>query len=68
MEEDQLREVLSQLGTATGALLNGMRLLMQAWETGEQGIAVDVAGQLAGAANALGQVETALGTNFGILF
>ena len=68
MEEDQLREVLSQLGTATGALLNGMRLLMQAWETGEQDIAVDVVGQLAGAANALGQVETALGTNFGILF
>ena len=68
MEEDQLREVLSQLGTATGALLNGMRLLMQAWQTGEQDIAVDVAGQLAGAANALGQVETALGTNFGILF
>ena len=68
MEEDQLREVLSQLGTATGALLNGMRLLMQAWETGEQDIAVDVAGQLAGAANALGQVETALGTSFGILF
>ena len=68
MEEDQLREVLSQLGTATGALLNGMRLLMQAWQTGEQDIAVDVAGQLAGAANALGQVETALGTSFGILF
>jgi len=68
MEEDQLREVLSQLGTATGALLNGLRLLMQAWQTGEQDIAVDVAGQLAGAANALGQVETALGTSFGILF
>ena len=68
MEEDQLREVLSQLGTATGALLNGFRLLMQAWQTGEQDIAVDVAGQLAGAANALGQVETALGTSFGILF
>ena len=41
---------------------------MQAWQTGEQDIAVDVAGQLAGAANALGQVETALGTSFGILF
>ena len=68
MEEDQLREVLSQLGTATGALLNGLRLLLQAWQTGEQDIAVDVAGQLAGAANALGQVETALGTSFGILF
>jgi hypothetical protein len=68
MEEDQLREVLSQLGTATGALLNGLRLLMQAWQTGEQDIAVDAAGQLAGAANALGQVETALGTSFGILF
>ena len=68
MEEDQLHEVLSQLGTATGALLNGLRLLMQAWQTGEQDIAVDVAGQLAGAANALGQVETALGTSFGILF
>ena len=68
MEEDQLREVLSQLGTATGALLNGLRLLIQAWQTGEQDIAVDVAGHLAGAANALGQVETALGTSFGILF
>ncbi len=68
MEEDQLREVLSQLGTATGALLNGLRLLIQAWQTGDQDIAVDVAGQLAGAANALGQVETALGTSFGILF
>jgi hypothetical protein len=68
MEEDQLREVLSQLGIATGALLNGFRLLMQAWQTGEQDVAVDVAGQLAGAANALGQVETALGTGFGILF
>ena len=67
MEEDQLREVLSQLGTATGALLNGLRLHEQAWQTGEQDIAVDVAGQLAGAANALGQVETALGTSFGIL-
>jgi hypothetical protein len=68
MEEDQLREVLSQLGTATGALLNGLRLLIQAWQTGDQDLAVDVAGQLAGAANALGQVETALGTSFGILF
>jgi hypothetical protein len=68
MEEDQLREILSQLGTASGALLNGLRLLIQAWQTGDQDIAVDVAGQLAGAANALGQVETALGTSFGILF
>ncbi len=68
MEEDQLREVLSQLGTATGALLNGLRLLIQAWQTGDQDIAVDVAGQLAGAANSLGQVETVLGASFGILF
>ena len=68
MEEDQLREVLSQLGTATGGLLNGLRLLIQAWQTGDQDIATDVAGQLAGAANALGQVETTLGTSFGILF
>jgi hypothetical protein len=68
MEEDQLREVLSQLGTATGALLNGLRLLIQAWQTGDQDIAVDVAGQLAGAANSLGQVETVLGTSFGIMF
>jgi hypothetical protein len=68
MEEDQLHEVLSQLGVATGALLNGLRLLIQAWQTGDQAIGVDVAGQLAGAANALGQVETVLGTSFGILF
>jgi hypothetical protein len=68
MEEDQLREALSQLGSATGGLLNGLRLLMQAWQTGDEDIAVDVGGQLASAANALGQVETILGTSFGILF
>jgi hypothetical protein len=68
MEEDQVREALSQLGSATGGLLNGIRLLIQAWETGNTEISVDVGGQLAGAANALGQVETILGTSFGILF
>jgi hypothetical protein len=68
MEEDQLREALSQLGSAAGGLLNGLRLLMQAWQTGDEDIGVDVGGQLASAANALGQVETILGTSFGILF
>ena len=68
MEDDKLREVLTQLGSATGGLLNGLRLLMQAWQTGDQDISVDAASQLAAAANALGQVETTLGTSFGILF
>jgi hypothetical protein len=68
MEDDKLREVLTQLGSATGGLLNGLRLLMQAWQTGDQDIGVDAASQLAAAANALGQVETTLGTSFGILF
>ena len=68
MEDDKLREVLTQLGSATGGLLNGLRLLMQAWQTGDQDLGVDAASQLAAAANALGQVETTLGTSFGILF
>jgi hypothetical protein len=68
MEDDQLREVLSQLGSATGGLLNALRLLMQAWQTGDQDVGIDAAGQLASAANALGQVESTLGTSFGILF
>jgi hypothetical protein len=68
MEDDKLREALSQLGSAAGGLLNGVRLLLQAWQASDPALGIDVASQLASAASALGQVETILGTSFGISF